>query len=163
MKKSVPTIPYRRKRDQKTNYRKRLGLLKSGKDRLVIRKSNKYITIQVVSFIPKGDKIIKSCTSQELVKLGWKFSCKNIPAAYLTGLLIASKMKSEKNKECIIDFGLHSPLKGYNKFYAVLKGAFEGKLSFPVDTKVLPTDDQVLGKTEAMQKAVADLKKKILN
>lgn len=162
MKRSVPTVPYRRKREQKTNYRKRLALLKSGKNRLVIRKSNKYIIIQIISYEAKGDKIIKSCTSKELTKLGWKFSCKNIPAAYLTGLLIANKMRTEKNKDCIVDFGLQTPLRGYNKLYAALKGAVEGGLIIPVDTEVLPNDGQVLGKTEVVQEAVTELKRKIL-
>jgi large subunit ribosomal protein L18 len=162
MKRSVPTIQYRRKRIQKTNYRKRLGLLKSDKNRLVIRKSNKYIIIQVVSYIPNGDKIIKSCNSKELIKLGWKFSCKNIPAAYLTGLLIAKAMKSEKNKECIVDFGLQTPQKGYNKLYAVVKGAIEAGLVIPADKSVFPTDEEILGRTEVVQKASAEVKKKIL-
>ena len=164
MRKSVPTIPYRRKRKQKTNYRKRISLLKSGKNRVIIRKSNKYITMQVVSYKPAGDIIIKSVFSNELTKLGWKFSCKNVPAAYLTGLLIANKMKSEKNKECIADFGLQTPLKGKNKSYAALKGAIEGGLLIPADESVLPTDDQVLGKdkSENMQKLILSIKKKLL-
>ena len=163
MRRSVPTIVYRRKREQKTNYRKRLGLLKSGKNRLIIRISNKYIIMQIVSYKPTGDIVLKSVFSKELNALGWKFSCKNIPAAYLTGLLMANKMKSEKNKECIIDFGLQTPLKGKNKLYAVVKGAIDGGLLIPADKAVFPTEDAVLGKdkSDIMQKAITDIKTKL--
>lgn len=148
MKRSVPTIPYRRKREQKTNYRKRLALLKSEKNRLIIRKTNKHIIMQVISYEQKGDKIIKFAQSKELIKLGWKYSCKNVQAAYLTGLLIGNKMKSEKNKECIADFGLHRPLKGYNKLYAALKGAIDSGLIIPANQEVLLNEEQILGRNK---------------
>ena len=163
MKRSVPTIPYRRKRELKTNYRKRLALLKSGKNRLIIRKTNKYIIIQIISYEQKGDKILKAAHSKELIKLGWKYSCKNVQAAYLTGLLIGNKMKSEKNKECITDFGLHVPLKGYNKLYAAMKGAIDGGLIIPASVEVLPTEEQILGKNDAVKKELEVIKKKLLS
>ncbi len=164
MRRSVPTIIYRRKREQKTNYRKRLGLLKSGKNRLIIRKSNKYIVMQIIAFNPKGDKIIKTCTSKELIKLGWKYSCKNIPASYLTGLIIASKMKQEKDKACIVDFGLQNLMKGNNKLYSGLKGAIDGGLEIPVGEDIFPKEDEILGKrmSEDMQKLIIDIKNKLL-
>ncbi len=164
MRKSVPTIPYRRKRELKTNYRKRVGLLKSGSNRLVIRKSNKYITIQVVSYKAEGDVVVKSCSSQQLAALGWKFSAKNIPAAYLTGLLIAKNMSSEKDKVCIADFGLQVPLKGDNKLYAALKGVIDGGLSVKAGEGIFPSEDKLLGKnkSEDMQKAITDVKTKLL-
>jgi large subunit ribosomal protein L18 len=162
MKRSVPTIKYRRKREQKTNYRKRLTLLKSGKNRLVIRKSNKYIMLQVVRYEPQGDNIIKICNSNELAKFGWKFSFKNVQAAYLTGLLIAQKMKTEKNKEVIVDFGLSTPLKGYNKLYSVVKGAIDGGLSIPVGEGIFPDEEKLAGKDD-VKKSFEEIKKKLLS
>ncbi len=164
MRKNVPTIQYRRKRQLKTNYRKRIALLKSGSNRLVIRKSNKYITMQIVSYKPEGDVIIKSGTSKQLIALGWKFSAKNIPAAYLTGLLIAKSMSSEKDKECIVDFGLQVPLKGDNKLYAAVKGAIDGGLMVKAGEGIFPSEDKLLGKNKSdiMQKAIVDVKAKLL-
>ena len=40
-------LPYRRKREGRTNYKKRLALLKSGQPRLVIRRSNRYLQFQL--------------------------------------------------------------------------------------------------------------------
>jgi large subunit ribosomal protein L18 len=164
MKKSVPTIPFRRKREQKTNYRKRIALLKSGKSRLVIRLSNKYVKTQIINYEAKGDKIIKSAISPELKKLGWTFSCKNIPACYLTGLLIANKMKAEKNKEFVVDFGLRIPLKGNNKLYAVLRGAIDNGLNIPANSEVFPTDEVVFAKnkSEEMQKVFEKIKTELI-
>jgi large subunit ribosomal protein L18 len=162
MKKSVPTIPLRRKREQKTNYRKRIALIKSNKNRLVVRKSNKYLTAQIVSYSEKGDNVIKGVHSKELLKQGWKHSCKNIPAAYLTGLLLANKMKDQKNKECVVDFGLQIPLKGNSKMYALIKGAVDGGLKMPLDESVLPSDKQVIGFDDNMKKTVESLKKKLI-
>jgi len=163
MRKSVPTIPFRRKRKQKTDYRKRFAYLKSEKNRLVIRLSNKYLILQIVNYTPQGDIIINSCVSKELVKLGWTHSCNNLPAAYLTGLLLAHKMSSEKNKLCIADLGLRNPKLGNSKLYAALKGAVEGGLEVPVDEKVFPSDDSLLGKhiNEEIAKSVDIIKKKI--
>ncbi len=72
---------YRRK--EKTNYKKRLSLLKSEKVRLVVRISNKNIYAQFVEYVPTGDKILFASSSHEIEKKGWKsivgFQTRNIP------------------------------------------------------------------------------------
>ena len=40
-------VQYRRKRELRTNYRKRLNLLKSGLTRLIARPSNKHLVLQL--------------------------------------------------------------------------------------------------------------------
>lgn len=67
MKKSY-LMQFKRRRENKTNYRKRMALLKSDKTRLVIRRSLSNITVQFVNFVPKGDETIASATSAELKK-----------------------------------------------------------------------------------------------
>ena len=67
-------MPFRRRREGKTNYKKRLKLLLSKKPRLVVRKSLKYIRAQIVEFDKKGDKTLASAFSRELKKLGWKYA-----------------------------------------------------------------------------------------
>lgn len=139
------TVQYRRKREGKTNYKKRLKILKANKPRLAIRKSLKNITIQIIEYHPEGDKIITSVVSKELEKLGWSFNKSNIPSAYLTGLLLGKKAIGNKINEVVVDFGLNESVKG-SKLYAVLKGISDSGLAVPVSEKILPHEDRIVGK-----------------
>ncbi len=141
-RKNKKPIAYRRRREGKTNYKKRLALLKSRKLRLVIRKFNKNIIAQVIEYHPEGDKIIASAHSNELNKYGWKFNKGNIPTAYLVGLLIGNKAKG---KETVLDLGLQSPVKG-GRLYATLKGAKEAGLKIKADDSVFPKQERIEGK-----------------
>ena len=92
-------LQYRRKLEGKTDYRKRLELLKCSLPRIVVRKSLKSILVQAIEYDPNGDKTILSITSRDLSELGWKGSEKNIPAAYLIGYLFGMKAKQKKIQE----------------------------------------------------------------
>src|SRR3989344_1615369 len=94
MKKLV-ILPYKRKRNGKTDYKRRLALLKSGKERLVIRKALNNILLQVIQYEPDGDRIIVTTHSNSLREYGWKGHNGNLAAAYLTGLL-CGKLSIEK-------------------------------------------------------------------
>lgn len=137
------TIRKRRKRQGKTNYKTRLKLLLSKKPRLVIRKSLKNITAQIVTYEAKGDRVLFSAHSREIVKKGWKASRGNMPAAYLVGLLLAKKAKGIK--ECIVDLGLNVSKKN-SRLYAVVKGAIDGGLKVICNEKVLPDEGKISGK-----------------
>ncbi len=141
-RKNKRTITYRRRREGKTNYKRRLGLLKSRKLRLIIRKFNKNIVIQLIEYHPEGDKTIASSHSRELIKYGWKYNKANIPASYLVGLLIGRK---SKGKEAIVDLGLQTPIKG-GRLYAALKGAIDGGLVINIDKGIFPSQDRIEGK-----------------
>ncbi|MDP3698118.1 MAG: 50S ribosomal protein L18 [Nanoarchaeota archaeon] len=136
------TVLYRRKRENKTNYAKRLKLLLSHKGRLVIRFTNKRVVAQLVEFTPKGDKVLVGVDSSALCKHGWPYSCKNVPASYLTGFLFGKKVAEKKYKgEMVFDTGFKSPLhKG--KYYAFLKGALDAGVSVPHGGKDLFPDDK---------------------
>jgi large subunit ribosomal protein L18 len=136
---------FRRRREGKTNYRKRLLLLRSRKPRLVVRKSMKYIRAQVVQYKPDGDQTVASAISRELKTLGWNFPCDTIPAAYLTGLLIGKKAKAKKIEEFVMDTGLYPSSKG-SRIYAVLRGAIDAGVVIPHDPDMLPDDDRISGK-----------------
>lgn len=138
------TVPYRRKREGKTNYRKRMTYLKSGKPRLVVRKSNSYIVAQIVEYNADGDNIKAMVHSKELEKLGWNFSKKNIPAAYLTGLLLSKKAKEAKVSEAIADFNMSIVIKG-SILFAVLKGAVDGGIDIPCDESIFPSEKRMKG------------------
>ena len=155
-------VPFRRKREGKTNYRKRLNLLKSGLPRLVLRKTNKYIIAQIVNYDPKGDKVLLTINSKVLQKMGWKYGCKNLPAAYLLGLLVGKKAKEMNIKKMILDIGLHRATKG-NRLFAVVKGVIDSGIEVPFDESMFPSEDRLSGKhiNEDIVKAFEELKKKI--
>lgn len=137
-------VPYRRRREGKTNYRKRLKLLLSRKPRLVVRITNRRVIAQVVEYDPKGDRVLVGVDSSMLTKYGWKGDLNNTPAAYLTGLLVAKKALEKGIKEVILDIGLHTPTRG-GRVFAVLKGAVEGGLEIPHSPEVLPDDSRIRG------------------
>ena len=160
MKKSY-LIQFKRRRENKTNYRKRIALLKSDKTRLVIRRSLSNITVQFVNFIPSGDKTIVSATSTELKKLGWNRTG-NIPASYLTGLLAGKKAKDKKVEEAILDMGLQISTKG-SRIYAALKGVLDSGIKVPHSEEILPSEDRIKGRhiSKDMEKQFEDVKNKI--
>ncbi len=137
---------YRRKRERKTNYAKRLKLLMSRKKRLVVRFSNKKILAQVVEFTPNGDKVLTAVDSSALKKLGWTYSGKNIPAAYLTGLLLGKKALAEGHKEAILDIGDRLSLhKG--KVFAFLKGVLDSEMEVSHGSDdIFPDEERLTGK-----------------
>jgi large subunit ribosomal protein L18 len=157
------TVKYRRRNQGKTNYHTRLALLKSRQHRLVIRKTNKYITCQIIDYVETGDKVISATNSKQLIKMGWKHSCSNTTAAYLTGLMLSSAAQKAKVKNAILDVGLYSSTKGA-VIYAALKGAIDGGLEIPHNPEIFPTEDRILGKhtkSKDLSKELEAIKKKI--
>jgi large subunit ribosomal protein L18 len=155
----------KRKKQGKTNYRLRLKLLKSGKPRIVIRKTNKYFIVQAVESDEARDKIIKGVNSKELLKHGWnekfKGSLKSVPAGYLTGLFFAKKMKKG---DFILDLGLARKIQK-NRIYSVVKGLIDGGLNIKADKKIFPGDERISGShlkeglKEIIQKTKLNLEK----
>ncbi len=113
-----------RKRSAKTNYKRRIALLKSGLPRIVVRRSNRRILVQAISYDRKGDMVLASAESRELAKLGWP-SRANIPTAYLTGLLLAKKGKGIVKGEAVLDVGLYKPVSS-SVVFAGAKGVSDG-------------------------------------
>ncbi|HLC85032.1 MAG TPA: 50S ribosomal protein L18 [Candidatus Nanoarchaeia archaeon] len=138
------TVPFRRKREQRTDYRQRLTLLKSQKPRLVVRKSLKHMQAQLVLFEPAGDKVLASAHSRELKNSGYNCATSNMSAAYLTGVLLAKKAKDKTIKHAVVDLGLYARSLKSNLF-AVVKGARDGGLDVPADESALPSDERVAG------------------
>jgi large subunit ribosomal protein L18 len=137
-------VKFRRRREGKTNYRKRLALLKSGKPRFVFRRTLTKIIGQVIEYSEKGDKTLIAVTSEELRKYGWKAGLKNTPAAYLTGLLLGLKAKKEGINEGVFDFGLYSPTKG-NRGFAFLKGLIDAGIEIPHSEERFPSEERIRG------------------
>ncbi|MCP3681153.1 MAG: 50S ribosomal protein L18 [bacterium] len=138
-------LKFRRKREGRTNYKKRLKLLLSNKPRIVIRKSLKNMNAQIAIYEPNGDKIVASANSAELKKYGWNFSGGNIAAAYLTGILLAVKAKKTNVKDGVVDIGFTPSVMG-SRTYATLKGIIDaGNIQVACSEKVFPKDERIKG------------------
>ena len=153
----------RRHREHKTDYRRRLRLLRSNKPRIVVRQSLKTIRVQFVTFSPEGDKVLASAVSNELkTHYSWKHSMSSTPAAYLTGLLAGKRAKEQGIKEGILDIGLHHPTVG-GKLFASLKGVLDAGIVCPHDKGMFPKDDRLYGAhiNKEIKPLVGEIKNKI--
>jgi large subunit ribosomal protein L18 len=156
-------VSFRRKREGRTDYQKRLRLIISEKPRLVVRKTSNHVTAQVVKHESKGDRTIASGHSKTLKKYGWDGSTSNIPAAYLTGFICAQNAIEKGIKEAVLDIGLVPPVRK-SKIFAVLKGALDAGMDIPHSEKVLPDKTRIKGehiKPEKTTKKFDETLKKI--
>jgi len=154
----------RRRREGKTDYKKRLRLLKSRKVRMVIRKSINNTQVQFVEYKEGGDSILATANSNELVnKYNWKFSTSATPAAYLTGLLAGKRAKDKGINECILDIGRYIPVTG-SKIFASLKGVIDAGIDCPHNEEKLPDENRISGKhiDDKIQPALSEIKSKII-
>ena len=128
--------PFRRRFEGKTDYHKRLRLLKSRKLRVVIRTSNNHMRVQIVQSKLGGDKILISAFSKELVlKYGWIANTGNIPASYLTGYLAGLRAKNNNIQEAIFDLGMFYKK---NRVLATCKGVLDAGLQIPYNEEFFP-------------------------
>ena len=149
-------VPFRRRREGKTHYHKRLRLIISGKPRLVVRKSNKYIRVQLISAEKYGDRTIASAISSELPEFGWRYGMKNLPAAYLTGFLLGSRAAMKGYEDAILDIGLHTPSPG-SRVYAALNGAVDAGMNIPHDESIFPDERRIRGEHIAEHMQIDDI------
>jgi large subunit ribosomal protein L18 len=152
--KTTYKVPKRRKREGKTNYRKRLNLLLSHKPRLVVRKSHNNVTFQILKYNQEGDAVLVSAHSKELTKFGYKGHRGNASSGYLVGLLGGTRAVNGKVTEAVLDIGLTVPVKG-SVVFAVLLGALEAGLKVPHSEEVLPSKEGFSG--------LKDIKKKVIS
>ncbi|OXG21084.1 large subunit ribosomal protein L5e [Cryptococcus neoformans Tu401-1] len=88
----------RRRRQGKTDYQARRGLVSQAKNkyaspkyRLVVRITNKQVICQIVYAKLQGDVVFAHATSKELPRYGIKHGLTNWTACYATGLLVARR------------------------------------------------------------------------
>ncbi len=130
-------VYFRRRREGKTNFAKRLALVKGGKTRMVVRRSNKGIVVQFIDFDPKGDRTLLTVSGTHLAKLYKWPSRRNVWTAYLAGLM-AGKMALKKGvKEFVLDMGMYVPSRG-SVIFAAQKGAADSGLSTLFDKEKVP-------------------------
>ncbi len=139
----------RRRKENKTDYHKRIKLLKSGLPRIVFRKTNRYIIAQLVESKEAKDKIKFGVSSKTLLKHGWpkenSGSLKSVTASYLTGILLGKKIREGKIKNPVADFGMIRSIRK-NKAFAFLKGLKDSGIGIKCDEDAFPSEERIKGK-----------------
>lgn len=138
-------VPFRRRREGRTDYRHRAALLKGLTHRAVVRRSNNHVRVQIVDYDDKGDRVVAMAVSTELVKLGWTASGKSTPGAYLTGYLAGVRAKKKGIEGAVLDIGLREPVKG-GVMFAATKGLVDAGVDVPHGEDMVPSDDRLVGK-----------------
>ncbi|MBS3079231.1 50S ribosomal protein L18 [Candidatus Pacearchaeota archaeon] len=148
-------IDKRRRIENKTNYNKRLKLLKGNSPRLVIRKTDRYIILQIIESFHAQDKVIAAVTTKDLLKYGWpedkSGSLKCLTAAYLAGFLLGKK--ANLKGRAVLDTGLIPNTKG-SRIYAGVKGYLDSGKEIECNEEVIPTEETIKGNKEKIMKEV---------
>ncbi len=137
-------VPFRRRKEGKTDYYRRAKLVVSDRPRMVVRKTNRQVIIQLVSAAMEGDRTLITASSGELPGYGYSGSLANTPAAYLTGMLFAVKALGAEYERAVLDIGLNRATPG-SRVFAALKGAVTAGFDVPYGEEVLPDDSRVKG------------------
>lgn len=139
----------KRRKKNKTDYLARLKLLKSGKPRLVFRKTNKHLISQYVKSKEAKDKIIFGINSKKLFDYGWpkefRNSLKTIPAAYLLGFLTGKEISEQNLENPVIDFGMLRTIRK-SKLFAFLKGLNDSGIEIKCPEEKFPEEERIQGK-----------------
>lgn len=160
---TLRTIKHRRV-EAKTDYGKRMKLLKSEKPRIVFRRTDRYAIAQYVVSDEAQDKIILGITSKALLRYGWPESAtgslKSIPASYLTGFLFGKKIQKEDLETPIVDFGMIR-MKHKTKTFAFLKGLIDAGLEIECKDEAFPEEERLNGESLKHKVKVSEIKSKI--
>ena len=140
----VPLL--RRRREGVTDFRARKKAVSSQSTLLVVRVSNKNVSSQFLMPKVKGDEVLSSAHSRQLLKFGWTGSTKSTPACYLLGLLAGKKAQAKGVKEAVLYNGVVPFIRG-SRIAAFVKGVVDSGVSMAVDQEVLPSQERVTGKT----------------
>ena len=142
-------VAKRRRRENKTDYGKRMKILKGNIPRIIFRKSNRYVLSQYVSSTHAQDKIEFGVISKDLLKYGWpkesQSGLKSISASYLIGFLIGKKIISKKLENIILDLGMQRILHK-TRIYSFLNGLIDAGVKIKCDKKLFPDEDRIKGK-----------------
>jgi len=137
-----------RRMESKTDYKARMSMLKSEKARIVIRKTNRYIILQLVESKESKDFVLFGLNSKELLKSGWpeklQGSLKSLSAAYAVGFVFGKNiLKIKEAKGAISDLGLYRPV-GKSRIYAAIKGIIDAGFEVKCDEKMLPEEKRIM-------------------
>ena len=133
----------KRIRSDKTNYRKRAALLIGRHSFVTVKVSDKNVAAQVLKPTPTGDIVIASAHSRELAKQDWKGAFNNLPACYLTGLLMGKKTLEKGVKNAVLYVGKDHFT---SRVAACLKGIVDSGVTMPVSEESLPPEERITGR-----------------
>lgn len=153
-------VAYRRRRQGRTNYQRRLALLRSRQTRLVVRKTNRNVILQFIRSAPEGDQTLLTVVSSQLSTLFGFPAKRNAASAYLTGLYAGKQAQAKDIRSFILDLGMHTPSKG-SILFAAAKGALDAGLSSTYAGSNVPQDKLDSLQGDVRQK-FDDTKNKIL-
>jgi len=129
-KSPIYVVPFKRRKEGKTIFRKRLALLESGKPRLVVRKTNRNMIVQIIAFMPEGDRTLVAVNSKKLKEYGW-IPKRNMPTSYLAGFLAGKMAKAKGISEVVLDIGRHTP-----SFQSIVFAAMKGAIDAGMNSKL---------------------------
>jgi large subunit ribosomal protein L18 len=138
-------VPFRRRREGRTDYRFRKRLVMGEKPRACVRLSLGAVSVQFIHFDFPGDRTLAAATTQDIRKLGWSGSGDSTPAAYLVGYLAGKRAAKAGVEHAVLDIGRRSPTKG-SRVFAALKGIVDSGIAVPHDKGILPAPDRINGK-----------------
>ncbi len=137
-------MSFRRRQEEKTDYAQRLVLLRSGKPRLVIRKSLNNFHVQLIKS-DDSDRTITETFSKALQKYGWKGHGGNMSAAYLTGYVAGLNAQKHNIREAVVDLGLQTSVRG-SGLYAAALGVKDSGVSVNIGKEAVPHADRIAGR-----------------
>ncbi|MCI4350623.1 MAG: 50S ribosomal protein L18 [Thermoplasmata archaeon] len=138
-------VPFRRRREGRTDYRHRLALLRSGEPRAVVRLTHHRVVVALTSYDPTGDRVIAAAESPELLRIGFPTSgLASTPASYLTGYLAGLRAKSSGTVSAVLDLGLRRPATG-GRLWGAVKGLVDAGIDIPHGEGAFPSNDRLAG------------------
>jgi len=153
-------MPFRRRREGRTNYAKRLSLIKGGSTRMVVRRSNKGFVVQFINYLDSGDRTVCGTHSSQLRKL-FNFPARcNTPTAYLAGLYAGKLALAKGVKSAVADVNTGTS-RGAVVFAAV-KGAMDAGVEIPLDEGKLVKERMDGSHLKGVKEQFEQAKKKIL-
>jgi len=137
-------VAFRRRREGKTDYRRRQKLLRSETPRAVVRKTLNQTLVQIIEAEAAGDRVLASARSLDLKEHGWSVGTGNVPAAYLTGYLAGKRAIAKGVKDAVLDIGIQEPTKG-GRVFAALQGLLDAGVKVPHSKEILPAKERIRG------------------
>ena len=132
----------KRIRQHKTNYRKRAAILIGRHNFITIKVTNQNVLSRLLAPDIKGDKVLATAHSRELVKQGWGGSLNSLPACYLTGILLGRKCLEKNFDSGVLYTGLN-PFT--SRVAACLKGIVDAGVHVPASEDSFPEQDRLEG------------------
>lgn len=132
----------KRIRSDKTNYRKRAAIIIGRHSFATVKVTDQNVSAQVIKATPTGDVVITSAHSHELAKHGWKGGTNNLPACYLTGLLLGKKALEKGTSKAVLYIGKEHFT---TRVAACAKGIADAGVNMPMSEESVPAEERISG------------------